>query len=419
MPPHRPCVRRDLPDAVFTHRDAKREALVREIAAVHAAGRPVLVGTASVRESEELAAALGAAGRPLRGPQRQERRGSRPRSSPEAGAPGRGDHLDQHGRPRHGHQARRARTRRERGQTVAALGGLYVIGTNRHESLRIDGQLRGRAGRQGDPGLDRGSSSASRTTSSSATGSTAALLPATGSSGRTAPVDDAPPAPGDRPRPAGHRGPATSTSAGRSGTTRRSSRPSGGSSPAGATPSSGASGGPGTRRGPPPARAGARRGRDGPARTEAVRAARPPGRALPSSTRAWADHLAWLADLREGIHLVCLGRKEPLQEFQKAATDAFLELEDGSAEREPTTLDGPRRRARARSTSSAEGLKGPSSTWTYLVNEDQFGWGVELLKGTNVGFAAAAAALYGPLFVLALIANRFKKERDQAYGVAR
>ena len=57
----------------------------------------------------------------------------------------------------------------------------------------------------------------------------------------------------------------------------------------------------------------------------------------------------------------------------------------------------PLSRGKGRSTSSAEGLKGPSSTWTYLVNDDQFGWGVEMLKGTNIGFSAGAAAFYGPL----------------------
>jgi preprotein translocase subunit SecA len=127
---------------------------------------------------------------------------------------------------------------------------------------------------------------------------------------------------------------------------------------------------------------------------------------------AWADHLAWLADLRESIHLVVLGRKEPLQEFQKAATEAFLGLEEkigGNVEKTLRTFidrDGP-------VDAEKEGLKGPSSTWTYLVNEDQLGWGLEMLKGTNVGFSAAAAAMYGPLFVLALIASRFKKRRDQ------
>ena len=125
---------------------------------------------------------------------------------------------------------------------------------------------------------------------------------------------------------------------------------------------------------------------------------------------AWADHLAWLADLREGIHLVVLGRREPLQEFQKAATEAFLGLEGKIDRKVEATLrsfierEGP-------VDPEKEGLKGPSSTWTYLVNEDQLGWGVEMLKGTNVGFSAVAAAMYGPLFVIALIANRLKKKR--------
>ncbi len=125
---------------------------------------------------------------------------------------------------------------------------------------------------------------------------------------------------------------------------------------------------------------------------------------------AWSDHLAWLADLRESIHLVVLARKEPLQEFQKAATEAFLGLEKRITQDVKKTLralierEGP-------VDPEKEGLKGPSSTWTYLVNEDQLGWGLEMLKGTNIGFSAAAAALYGPLFVLALIANRFKKKK--------
>ena len=58
IPTHRPCIRVDHDDVVFTHRDAKRRARVEEITRVHAAGRPVLVGTASVAESEELTALL-------------------------------------------------------------------------------------------------------------------------------------------------------------------------------------------------------------------------------------------------------------------------------------------------------------------------------------------------------------------------
>lgn len=106
-------------------------------------------------------------------------------------------------------------------------------------------------------------------------------------------------------------------------------------------------------------------------------------------------------------------RRKPLQEFQKAATDAFLGLEEKIGAEVAKTLgrligrEGP-------VDLDAEGLKGPSSTWTYLVNDDQSGWGVGLLKGSNIGFTAAAAALYGPLFLLALVTNRFKKRRDRA-----
>ena len=58
IPPHRPCVRVDLPDLVYTSAEAKRSAVIREIARVHASGRPILVGTASVDESEELGVEL-------------------------------------------------------------------------------------------------------------------------------------------------------------------------------------------------------------------------------------------------------------------------------------------------------------------------------------------------------------------------
>ncbi len=74
VPPHVPSRRVDLPDAVYSSRAAKRKALAGEIAAARAAGRPVLVGTASVRESEELASDLGGGGHRLRRPQRPERR---------------------------------------------------------------------------------------------------------------------------------------------------------------------------------------------------------------------------------------------------------------------------------------------------------------------------------------------------------
>ena len=152
IPTHRPMVRTDEPDLVFTHQDAKRAALVAEIAEVHATGRPVLVGTASVGESEDLAAALVAAGVrcEVLNARNDEAEAAIVARAGEPGAvtistnmAGRGTDIRLGGAD----EARRAE--------VAARGGLYVIGTNRHASLRIDQQLRGRAGRQGDPGSSR------------------------------------------------------------------------------------------------------------------------------------------------------------------------------------------------------------------------------------------------------------------------
>ncbi|MBU1338636.1 MAG: hypothetical protein KKD56_06180, partial [Acidobacteria bacterium] len=61
-----------------------------------------------------------------------------------------------------------------------------------------------------------------------------------------------------------------------------------------------------------------------------------------------------------------------------------------------------------------EDLKGPSGTWTYLINDDQFGWGMDMLQLKNLGFAAAAAALYGPLYLLTGILHRFRKKSAAA-----
>lgn len=152
VPPHRTCVRVDHRDVVFTHRDAKQRGLIDEIGRVHATGRPVLVGTASVAESEDLAAELEASGVSCRvlNAKNDEHEASVIADAGAFGAvtistnmAGRGTDIRLGGENE---------TDRDR---VVALGGLYVIGTNRHESLRIDRQLRGRAGRQGDPGSSR------------------------------------------------------------------------------------------------------------------------------------------------------------------------------------------------------------------------------------------------------------------------
>ena len=129
--------------------------------------------------------------------------------------------------------------------------------------------------------------------------------------------------------------------------------------------------------------------------------------------RCWADHLAGLSDLRESIHLVSLGGQEPVNEFQKAATEAFEEMEAKIEQAVTQTLrelietEGP-------VDLEARGLRGPSSTWTYLVTEDQFGWGVELLKGKHIGFAVGAAAYWGPLFILTLVLRRLRRRKQRS-----
>ena len=152
IPPHRPSIRTDAPDLVFVTKEAKHRALIREITAVHATGRPILVGTSSVAESDDLAAALQRHGVNCQvlNAKNDELEAA---IVAQAGAPGavtistnmagRGTDI------RLGDKAERYH------DEVATLGGLYVIGTNRHESRRIDDQLRGRAARQGDPGSSR------------------------------------------------------------------------------------------------------------------------------------------------------------------------------------------------------------------------------------------------------------------------
>ena len=130
---------------LFTHRDAKDRAVVEEIQRAHSTGRPVLVGTLTVDESERLAERLARAGVACQilNAKNDEmealviaRAGARGAVTISTNMAGRGTDIRLGGE----NEAERAQ--------VAALGGLYVIGTNRHESRRVDLQLRGRAGRQ-------------------------------------------------------------------------------------------------------------------------------------------------------------------------------------------------------------------------------------------------------------------------------
>jgi preprotein translocase subunit SecA len=152
IPTNRPVIRKDLPDIVYADKAARVRALVEEIRKVHESGRPILVGTSSVEESELLSRRLQMDGIPhavLNARNDEEEAGI----VAQAGAlgavtistnmAGRGTDILLGGNPP-----------KDR-EKVVECGGLYVIGTTRHEARRIDHQLRGRAGRQGDPGTTR------------------------------------------------------------------------------------------------------------------------------------------------------------------------------------------------------------------------------------------------------------------------
>jgi preprotein translocase subunit SecA len=143
IPPNRPMIRVDHPDVVFATRAEKEHAVVDEIRRVHATGRPVLVGTASVADSERLSALLPDVQHEVLNARHDEREAAIIARAGERGAVTVSTNMAGRG------------TDIRLGVGVVELGGLYVVGTNKHESRRIDNQLRGRAGRQGDPGSSR------------------------------------------------------------------------------------------------------------------------------------------------------------------------------------------------------------------------------------------------------------------------
>src|ERR1022692_2756855 len=145
IPTHRPMVRLDEPDLIYKGEEGKYRAVVDEIAERYKKGQPILVGTTSIEKSERLSRMLDKLGvqHSLLNAKLHEKEadvianaGQRGSVTIATNMAGRGTDI-------------------VLGEGVAGIGGLYIIGTERHESRRIDNQLRGRAGRQGDPGESR------------------------------------------------------------------------------------------------------------------------------------------------------------------------------------------------------------------------------------------------------------------------
>jgi len=152
IPPNQPCRRRDHPHLIYSHQKAKYQAMLKDIVAIHQTGRPILIGTSSVEESDQLANQLKLLDVEcsVLNAKNDEMEAAIIACAGQYGAvtvstnmAGRGVDIALGG------------GNAEEYEAVAKLGGLYVMGTSLHESIRIDHQLRGRAGRQGDPGSSR------------------------------------------------------------------------------------------------------------------------------------------------------------------------------------------------------------------------------------------------------------------------
>jgi len=399
IPTHRPLVRVDRDDEVYADRDTKERAIVRGIQRAHATRRPVLVGTSTVAESERLARQLDRAGVPavvLNAKNDAEeapivaRAGALDAVTISTNMAGRGTDI-RLGGP---HEEDRDR--------VAALGGLYVIGTNHHESRRVDLQLRGRAGRQGDPGESR--FFVSLEDDLLVRYGIDTLIPS-----RLRPKKSD--APVENPivrrevaraqrivegqnveiRRTLSRYAAVVEAQHRRLFDRRCAILDGTEVPdlwAALAPD---------RRAALVAAAGET------AVTDAERAV-----TLGCIDRAWRDHLAWCADVREGVHLVRLGGQDPLTRFTSDAITAYTKIDDAIDAAVLAALTTMRVDGSGLDLTGT-GLISPASTWTYLVNDDPFKSriGAMLTGPGGATIAIYSAVFLGPLFVAWALVDRF------------
>ena len=400
VPPNRPCIRKDHPDKIFTHKEAKTKALIHEIRRCHESERPVLVGTASVEESEELAAALENAGVSCEvlNAKNDELEAQ---IIAQAGSPG--AVIISTNMAGRGTDIKLGGDQEQERDKVVGLGGLYVIGTNRHESLRVDQQLRGRAGRQGDPGSSLFFTSLEDNLIQRY--NIRHLLPKKYRSlKQEGPVDN----------PLVHREIARGqriiegqnfeirktlwkysilVEKQREMTQRRRQEILGDGADLYFLEEEAPN---------HYAKLVSLVGKDGMQKIEQQIT-------LHAIDRCWTDHLAMIADIREGIHLTSVGGQSPIREFHKIVDQEFQQLEqkiDGTIlqtfQSLPVTEKGV--------DLDDAGIRGPSSTWTYVITDNQFGLWVGMIQGSNIGATAVAAAVYGPLYILLGLIQRFWKK---------
>jgi preprotein translocase subunit SecA len=364
VPPNVPCVRVDEPGRIYATVVDKNNAVVDEIVAAHATGRPVLVGTQDVAESEQLAARLAESDVPcvVLNAKNDAEEAAIVAEAGVYGAvtvstqmAGRGTDIRLGGAVGADHDR------------VAELGGLYVIGTGRHHSSRLDDQLRGRAGRQGDPG---------RSVFFSSFGDELITQFASEEPGPVTVEDDGRVTDKGAPHTIGHaQRVAEAENLEVHANTWRYNQLSA------------------------QHRKILSERRDELLRTDLaarelekscpdryrelldkvgeqvlVEAARQI--ALLHLDRGWAEHLAMLADLREGIHLWALSRESPIAEYHRAAIPAFKALFQTAEKHTVETFETAKITEDGVDLDS-EGLARPTATWTYLVHENPFGSDLE------------------------------------------
>lgn len=363
IPPNTPNVRVDKPDRVYITAAAKNEAIIDHIIARHASGQPILVGTQDVAESEDLHSRLLRRGVPavVLNAKNDEEEARVIAEAGKLGAvtvstqmAGRGTDIRLGGSDEADHD------------DVAELGGLHLIGTGRHRTERLDNQLRGRAGRQGDPGssvffasweddvvaahlepgkLPNDCDETGRSTSAKATAlldhaqrvAEGRLLDVHANTWRYNQLIAQ-----QRAIIVERRNTLLSTP-----TAREELR-----------------------------ELAAERydelveelaGSDTGAEDELERICRQI--MLFHLDRGWADHLAYLSDIRESIHLRALGRQNPLDEFHRLAVDAFANLAADAIEASQQTFETANILVDEPGLDLSK-LARPTSTWTYMVHDN-------------------------------------------------
>jgi preprotein translocase subunit SecA len=164
IPTNKPMAREDQGDLIFKNEESKFKALVKEVEEVSKQGRPVLIGTVAIENSERLSDMLNRRGikHNVLNAKKHEKEAQTIAEAGEPGAvtvatnmAGRGVDIILGGKPPEDSDEKAKAEWQAKHNKVVALGGLHVLGSERHEARRIDNQLRGRAGRQGDPGSSR------------------------------------------------------------------------------------------------------------------------------------------------------------------------------------------------------------------------------------------------------------------------